>query len=187
VGFSSPSSCAYFLVLVSDIGEKVKLLGSNAKEVALVDQWVHFAEHEIGGPSGNIIQLVFGAAGHFHREVRTNAFQISDGKLMCGWQTLDKNVERLGRALAYIESYLATRPSGYVALDTLSLADLVLAGVIFNARRVSLGTAEVAQYPNIFAHFTKVTEDERVKHLWGAEGWSFVDVAITEPRPFPLF
>jgi len=154
---------------LSDIGEKVKLLGSNAKEVALVDQWVHFAEHEIGGPSGNIIQLVFGAAGHFHRE------------------TLDKNVERLGRALAYIESYLATRPSGYVALDTLSLADLVLAGVIFNARRVSLGTAEIAQYPNIFAHFTKVTEDERVKHLWGAEGWSFVDVAITEPRPFPLF
>jgi glutathione S-transferase len=178
-----------FLVLVSDIGEKVKLLGLNAKEVALVDQWVHFAEHEIGWPTGNIMHLVFGVAGHFHREVtrRTNAFHISAGNLMCGWQTLDKNVERLGHALVYLESHLATRPSGaYVASDTLSLADLVLAGMVFNARRVSLGTAEIAQYPNVFAHFTKVTEDERVKAFWGEEGWPFVDVAITEPRPFPL-
>ena len=73
-----------------------------------------------------------------------------------------------------------------MASDTLSLADLVLAGMLLNARRVSLGTAEVAQYPNVFAHFTKVTEDERVKQFWGVEGWSFVDVAITEPRQFPL-
>ena len=95
-------------------------------------------------------------------------------------------MQRLGRALTYLESYLATRPTDYVASDTLSLADLVLAGMLLNARRVSLGTAEVAQYPNVFAHFTKVTEDERVKQFWGVEGWSFVDVAITEPRQFPL-
>lgn len=89
------------------------------------------------------------------------------------------------RALTYLESHLATRPSGYVALDMLTLADLVLAGVILQARRVALGSAEVAQYPNVFAHFEKVTGDERVKELWGADRWPFVDVAITEPRPFP--
>lgn len=62
---------------MSDIGEKVNLLGSNAKETALVDQWVHFAEHEIGVPTGNITQLIFRSAGNFHREVRTNALHIS--------------------------------------------------------------------------------------------------------------
>ena len=73
-----------------------------------------------------------------------------------------------------------------MASDTLSLADLVLAGVIVNARRVPLGTAEVAQYPNVFAHFAKVTEDERVKQFWGADRWPFTDVAVTEPGAFPL-
>ena len=93
---------------------------------------------------------------------------------------LDKNAERLERALAYLESHLAARPSGYVALDTLTLADFVLAGVIFAAAHVSLGSAERAQYPHVFSHYTKVTADERVKQYWGTE--EFVDVRITEPK-----
>ncbi|KAF9233388.1 hypothetical protein BU15DRAFT_27404, partial [Melanogaster broomeanus] len=33
---------------LSVIGGKSDFLGSNAKETALVDQWTHFAEHELG-------------------------------------------------------------------------------------------------------------------------------------------
>ena len=58
--------------------------------------------------------------------------------------------------------------------------------MILNARRVTLGIAEVTQYPNIFAHFAKVTEDERMKQFWGADRRPSVDVAVTEPRVFPL-
>ncbi|KAH0832356.1 glutathione S-transferase C-terminal-like protein [Lanmaoa asiatica] len=152
---------------LSDVGGKVSLLGSDAKEAALVDQWVHFAEHEIGVPTQVIFGLIYGFAGPFNRE------------------TFDKKIERLGRALTYLESYLATRSSGYLVMDTMSLADVVIAGVILDARRVSLGIAEIAQYPNVFAHFAKVTEDERVKQFWGAGRWPFVDVAVTEPRPLP--
>lgn len=46
--------------LVCDLGTKVKLLGSDAKEIALVNQWVHFAEEEIGKPAHDIIGLIFG-------------------------------------------------------------------------------------------------------------------------------
>ena len=67
-----------------------------------------------------------------------------------------------------------------MALDTLTLADFVLAGVILAAAQVSLGSAERAQYPHIFAHYTKVTADERVKQCWGTE--EFVDVRVTEPK-----
>ena len=56
-------------VLVSGLGTKVNLLGSDAKEVALVDQWIHFAEHELGVPGYSILGLVFGFAGPFNREV----------------------------------------------------------------------------------------------------------------------
>ncbi|KAH0832361.1 glutathione S-transferase C-terminal-like protein [Lanmaoa asiatica] len=118
---------------LSSIGTKVNLLGSNAHEIAIVDQWM-----------------------------------------------LDKNAERLVGGLTYLESHLAARPFGYVALDTLTLADFVLAGVIFAAARVALGSAERAQYPHIFAHYAKVTADERVRQYWGME--EFVDVRITEPK-----
>ena len=87
------------------------------------------------------------------------------------------------RALNYLESYLATRSSGYVALDTLTLADLVLAGTIYAAAIMSLGSAERAKYPHIFAHHAKVTADERVKQYWGTDG--FVETRVLEPRKYP--
>lgn len=68
--------------LVSSIGTKVNLLGSDAHEVAIVDQWVHFAEHEISGPTQNIVGLIYGFSGPFNLEVWTkttaDAGQISE-------------------------------------------------------------------------------------------------------------
>ncbi|KAI9566189.1 glutathione S-transferase C-terminal-like protein [Boletus coccyginus] len=157
---------------LSSIGTQVNLFGSNAHEVAVVDQWVHFAEHEIGIPTHNNTGMIYGFSGPFNLEARTNI------------TTLDKNHERLVRGLAHFESHLAARPSGYVALDTLTLADLVLAGVIFAAARASLGSAERTQYPHIFTHYEKVTLDERVKQYWGMDG--FVDVRIAEPKTYPF-
>lgn len=98
-------------------------------------------------------------------------------------QTLDKFTERLVRSLDYLEAHLAKRSSGYAALDTLTLADVVLAGTIWHAASYSLGSDERAQYPHIFAYYAKVTEDEKVKQYWGTEG--FVDVPITEPKQAP--
>jgi len=150
---------------LSGLGTKVNLLGSDAKEIALVDQWIHFVEQEIGGPSYNIVGVIFGWAGPFNRE------------------SLDKHAERLARALTHLESYLATRPSGYLVSDTVTLADIFLAGVVFGCSRAALGAAERAKYPTIYAHYTKVTGDDKVKHLWGTE--LFTEVAITEPRSLP--
>ncbi|KAF8552022.1 glutathione S-transferase C-terminal-like protein [Imleria badia] len=144
---------------LSSIGTQVGL-GSNAQEVAIVDQWVHFAEHEISVPTQNITGTVYGFYKPFSLE------------------TIDTYNERLIRALTHLESHLAASPSGYVALGTLTLADFVLAGVIYAAARVALGSAERAKYPHVFAHYTKVTADERVKQYWGTE--EFVDVRITE-------
>ena len=54
---------------MSRIGTKVDLLGSSPKEAALVDQWVRFAEHEIGTPAGGIASLIYGYGPPFTREV----------------------------------------------------------------------------------------------------------------------
>ncbi|KIJ59270.1 hypothetical protein HYDPIDRAFT_33340 [Hydnomerulius pinastri MD-312] len=147
---------------LSALAPKSGLLGSNTKEAAVVDQWIHFAEHEIGSYLYNIIGLIHGWSGPFSRE------------------TYDKHNERLARSLEFVESHLAARPSGFVALDSLTLADLVLAGVIHGGARITFGAAERAQYPHIFAHFARVTADERIKQWFSTE--DFVDVAISEPK-----
>ena len=48
----------------------MNLLGSTPQESALVDQWVHFAEHEIGVPIGNISGMIYGYLAPFNLEVR---------------------------------------------------------------------------------------------------------------------
>ena len=82
-----------------------------------------------------------------------------------------------------MESYLAARPSGYLVSDSVTLADLALAGAAFGCSHAALGAAERAKYPSLFAHYAKVTGGEKVKEFWGTEG--FTEVAVTEPRPSP--
>ncbi|KAG9308459.1 glutathione S-transferase C-terminal-like protein [Chiua virens] len=146
---------------LSSIGT-VSLLGSNVQEVALVDQWMRFAEQEIGTPVGNIMGMIYGYLAPFNLE------------------NVNRETERIIRSLTYLESHLSARPSGYVALDTLTLADFVLAGVIFVAASACLGAAERTKFPHVFAHYAKVASNEKVKQYWGTR--QFVDVSITEPK-----
>ncbi|KIK91323.1 hypothetical protein PAXRUDRAFT_830941 [Paxillus rubicundulus Ve08.2h10] len=147
---------------LSDLGDKSVLLGSNAKEAALIDQWVHFSEQEIGFPLSDGLGLIYGYSGPFIPEALT------------------KHVERLFRALRHLESYLAMRPSGYLVSDSLTLADLVLVGVISTAACVLIGAAERAELLHVFAHYSKVTADEKIKEYWGTQ--DFTEIAVSEPK-----
>ncbi|KAF8552025.1 glutathione S-transferase C-terminal-like protein [Imleria badia] len=151
-----------------DLGTKVKLLGSDTKEIAIVNQWIHFAEEEIGSPGHDIIGLIFS----FSKE----PFSPEVG-------ALNRYGERMNRALTYVESHLATRPSGYLVSESVTLADLFLAAVVYGPSHATLGAAERAKYPSIYAHFAKVSSDAKIKHLWRTE--RFAEVAITEPVPMP--
>ena len=55
---------------VCSIGTRVGMLGANAQDAARVDQWVHFAEHEIATPTYALVNIVYGFFGPFNREVR---------------------------------------------------------------------------------------------------------------------
>ena len=84
------------------------------------------------------------------------------------------------RGLDHAETYLATRSSGYLISDSVTLADFVLAAMVHGPSFTVLGTAERAKYPNVFTHYARVTEAEKVKQFWGTEG--FTEVAIKEPK-----
>ncbi|KAI6141811.1 glutathione S-transferase C-terminal-like protein [Pisolithus tinctorius] len=146
----------YVSSLVPDAG----LLGHNAKETAQVDQWVHFVETEIHLPASNIyIGIVMKFLPGFNEE------QHKYYK------------ERAERSLKFLEDYLASRPSGLLVNDSLTLADIVLAMAVQRAGQTVCGIKEREQvYPHVYVHFAKVINDKRIKQVFREPG--FVDELV---------
>ncbi|KAI5984345.1 glutathione S-transferase C-terminal-like protein [Pisolithus albus] len=146
---------------VSALVPKAGLLGHNVKETAEIDQWVHFAESEIYVPASNIFAgMVAKYVPAFSEEQRKH-YQ-----------------ERAERSLKFLDDYLASRPSGLLVNDSLTLADIALAAAVQRAGQTVCGAKERQEtYRHVFAHFEKVTNDERIKHLFGEPG--FVDEVLS--------
>ncbi|KAF8843523.1 glutathione S-transferase C-terminal-like protein [Paxillus ammoniavirescens] len=143
---------------VSSLAPESGLLGENANEAALVDQWVHFGESEISHFSYEILALVSGYLGPYSKELHNAGLQ------------------RQARALKFLDEHLASSTSGFLVADKLTLADIALAGVTQQAGRVTCGASERAQYSNIFAHYEKVTAHPKVQAVFGEAG--FVEEAV---------
>jgi len=146
---------------VSALNPKSGLLGRNAVETSLVNQFVHFAEYEIQ-VSGNIIYggIVYKAIPGYNAELH-------------GF-----HADRIERPLKYLNDYLATRPSGLLINDEITLADLQVAVATLRAGQTVCGAKEREQvYPHAFAHYAKVASDARLKEIFGEP--SFVETALS--------
>ena len=160
--------------LVPDSG----LLGKDAGEAALVDQWVHFGETEIATFSYEIMALVAGYLGPYSKEVcAVDQTRVEWAKMKLDYQMHDINVGRQARALKFLDEHLAASTSGYVISDAMTLADIAIAAASQQAGKITCGTAERAQYPNVFAHYEKVTAHPKVKEVFGEA--EFVEEAMT--------
>ncbi|KAG6328141.1 hypothetical protein ID866_10948, partial [Astraeus odoratus] len=85
--------------------------------------------------------------------------------------------ERVERALKYLNDYLATRPSGLLINDEVTLADIFVAVATIRAGQTVCGVKEREQvYPRVFAHFAKVASDARLKEILAEPG--FVETAL---------
>ncbi|KAG8216169.1 glutathione S-transferase C-terminal-like protein [Butyriboletus roseoflavus] len=144
---------------VSSLAPESGLLGKDASEAALVDQWVHFGETEIATFSYEIMALVAEYLGPYNKEFH------------------DINLQRQARALKFLDEHLAASPSGYLVSDAMTLADITIAAVSQQAGKITCGAAERAAYPNVFAHYEKVTAHPRVKEVFGEA--EFVEEAMT--------
>ncbi|KAG6380335.1 glutathione S-transferase [Boletus reticuloceps] len=128
-------------------------------EAALVDQWVHFGETEIAMFSYEINALVAGYLGPYSKEMH------------------NINLGRQARALKFLDDHIAASTSGYLVSDRMTLADIAIAAVSQQAGKITCGAAERAQYPNIFAHYERVTVHPKVKEVFGEA--EFVQNALT--------
>ena len=82
----------------------------------------------------------------------------------------DITLWRQARALRFLDEHLAASTSGYLISDaarmTRTLADTAIAAASQQAGKITCGTAERAQYPNVFAHYEKVTAHPKVKEVF---------------------
>ncbi|KAG2130349.1 glutathione S-transferase C-terminal-like protein [Suillus clintonianus] len=147
---------------VASLAPESGLLGHSVKDAALIDQWIHFAEHEINAYTDIIFQMI---EGFFPEKAYDE--HIHDGL-----------VARQQRSLKFLEQKINLHE--FLINDEITLADIVLAAVIQRAAIVTLGAAERALYPNIFAHYAKVTADPRIKDILGAV--NFVEVPLTPKK-----
>ncbi|KAI5994342.1 glutathione S-transferase C-terminal-like protein [Pisolithus albus] len=145
---------------VSALVPKAGLLGHDVKETAQIDQWVHFAGSEIFVPAANIY------AGMVTKDLPT--FTEEQRKYY---------QERAERSLKFLDDHLASRSSGLLVNDSLTIADIILATAVQRVGQTVCGAKERQEtYRHVFAHFEKVTNDERIKHLFGEP--EFVDEAL---------
>ncbi|KAG2050026.1 glutathione S-transferase C-terminal-like protein [Suillus hirtellus] len=147
---------------VASLAPESRLLGNSIKDAALVDQWIHFAEHEINMYSDYIWQMV-------KRFFPENAYSESVHKTI---------FERQERSLKFLEQNLSVRE--FLVTDEITLADIVIAAVIQRTGRVTLGAAERAVYPNVFAHYARVAGDPRIRDIFGAA--EFVEVPLAPKK-----
>jgi len=131
---------------VASLAPNSGLLGGDAKEAALIDQWLHFGDTEVEGASYMISQLVRGLIPYnkpFHTTL----------------------VERVTRSLNTLNAHLATRT--FFVHERISLADLAIASIIQNGVSALIDAELRAKLPNLIRHMETVVNQPKLKEIFG--------------------
>ncbi|KAJ6615856.1 glutathione S-transferase C-terminal-like protein [Mycena sp. CBHHK59/15] len=107
------------------------LLGEDAKEAALVDQWVHLIE-EVNESTENIDQIVDGDIGPYSKSMHST---FVEGQL---------------HGLNTINSHLATRT--FLVGERITLADIFVATLVLRACVVNIDMPQRAKLPHLIRH-----------------------------------
>ncbi|KZP33184.1 eEF1-gamma domain-containing protein [Athelia psychrophila] len=122
------------------------LLGADAKDAALVDQWIHFSDTEVEVPQ-TFVNYMLGGGIPYLKPIHT---------IM---------VERLTRSLTTVNEHLATRT--FLVTERITVADLVLAAIIQNAVGSTVDAELRAKLPNVVRHLETIVNQPKLKELFG--------------------
>lgn len=144
-----------------------KLLGASAKEAALVDQWVSFADAEIGVNIGLVYYVVKGLIAPYSKSVciilpQAN-IQITPFHFSC--QIHETIARRLVRSFGTLEKHFAVHT--FLVTEYITLADITVAAVLQFALQVTFDASSRAQHPNVLKFFEKVANHPKIKEALG--------------------
>ncbi|KAI0791076.1 elongation factor 1-gamma [Abortiporus biennis] len=132
---------------IAGLAPNSTLLGSNDKELALINQWISFADNEIDYPVTLVNQLLNGFITPYNKPIHT---------IM---------VERQNRSLATLEKHLSTQT--FLVTERITLADITLASAIQRAVTITIDPALRAQFPNVIRHLETIVNQPALKDIFG--------------------
>jgi len=120
---------------IAGLAPSAGLLGTNAKEAALVDQWVHLIE-EVNGNTENIEEILDGDLVPYSKSMHAT---FVTGQL---------------RGLRTIDGHLARRT--FLVGERITLADIYVASLVLRACGINVDTAERKKLPHLMRHLETV-------------------------------
>ncbi|CCF48051.1 hypothetical protein NDA11_006267 [Ustilago hordei] len=146
---------------VAGLSDNTKLLGTDAKSAALVDQWISFADDEI---LNNGIQLML----------------LCNGMIPYNKAAEQRLWENLDRAFAFLESELKNKT--FLVGHRVTLADLTVASDLsFAFGRVG-GVNFRSKYPNSVRYFKTVTNQPKVLKIFSNFAFAEDNIKFTPPK-----
>ncbi|TKY85988.1 hypothetical protein EX895_004813 [Sporisorium graminicola] len=146
---------------VAALADNAKLLGTDAKSAALVDQWVSFADDEILAPALQIYLLCKGI------------FAYNKANEQKSWESLD-------RAFAYLEAELKKKT--FLVGHRVTLADLTVASNLKFVFSSVAGNNFRSKYPNSVRYFNTVTKQPQVLKVFNEVTFAEDNVKFTPPK-----
>ncbi|TFK18934.1 elongation factor 1-gamma [Coprinopsis marcescibilis] len=140
--FESAPIARYIATLAPNSG----LLGNSSEDAALVDQWVHFIEHEVD---------------LFTDLIRT----ITSGVLPYNKPAHTAFLERQARGLNTLEAHLSTQT--FLVGERITLADVWVAVLIQKGVSSTIDAAVRTKLPNVIRHLETIVNQPKFKDIVG--------------------
>jgi len=122
------------------------LLGHTPKDAALIDQWVHLAESEVGDMTSFILYMVTGKLTPYNKPMHNH---LAEAQL---------------RTLNTLNDHLATRT--FFVGERITLADIYIASLIQRAAHVTIDTPLRAKLPHLMRHMETVVNQPRLDDIY---------------------
>lgn len=154
-------ACWTVSLAVAGLSDNAKLLGTDAKSAALVDQWISFADEEI---LNNAVQLML---------LTLNVIPYNKAIEQRLWDSLD-------RAFSFLEADLKKKT--FLVGHRVTLADLTLVsnlGMVFS--RIA-GVNFRSKYPNTVRYFTTVSHQPKLLNVFKNVTFAEENIKFTPPK-----
>ncbi|TDL26830.1 glutathione S-transferase C-terminal-like protein [Rickenella mellea] len=134
---------------VASLAPKSGLIGTSPKELAVIHQWVSFADAEIARFTGLIAQMLNGIVP-YHKDIHA------------------KLTENQIRSFDTLEKHLSNRT--FLVSDKITLADITMVSVLSSALYFTLDATLRKKYPSIVQFYERVIDHPKIKDLnWTRE------------------
>ncbi|KAI0296968.1 elongation factor 1-gamma [Multifurca ochricompacta] len=146
---------------IASLAPNSTLIGNEATDAALVDQWVAFVDSTIAHNNSLILQLVKGVINPYNKPIHT-VF-----------------LDRLTSSLTIIEKHLDTHT--FLATERITLADIALAAELQSAFSTTVDSALRAKFPNVLRHFETIVNQPKIASVFGST--TFAEKALQYVPP----